>query len=93
MIKKELIDVVAEISGVRRKIVTLVLNSAIDSMCIALMQNKGIHLRDLGSFAVKELKAHKGRNLATGETVDVPAVKKVNFKASKRLKELLNGEG
>lgn len=43
-----------------------------------------------GTFSVAEREARKGRNLRTGETIDIPASKTVKFKPSKAVKDRLN---
>lgn len=43
----------------------------------------------MGKFVVVEQAARKCRNLQTGETIDVPAKKKVKFKPSAAAKKLM----
>jgi DNA-binding protein HU-beta len=48
------------------------------------IENEGeVRLVGFGTFKVKNTKARTARNPRTGETVKVPAKKKVSFKASK----------
>jgi len=48
-----------------------------------------IEIRDFGVFEVKKTNPRpKARNPRTGETIYVPARKKVHFKAGKKLKEI-----
>jgi DNA-binding protein HU-beta len=46
-----------------------------------------VNIPGLGIFTVKSLKARKGRNPQTGETIKIPASKKISFRASKAFKE------
>lgn len=48
-------------------------------------------LRGLGVLTVVDTAARVGRNPATGEPIDIPAGKKVKFKASAALKAAING--
>ena len=49
-----------------------------------------IEIRDFGVFEVKKTNPKpRARNPKTGETIFVPARKKVHFKAGKKLKEVL----
>jgi DNA-binding protein HU-beta len=50
-----------------------------------LRNGERVIVRDFGTFTVVDTPARKARNPATGETVDVPAGKKVKFRASKGL--------
>ena len=57
----------------------------------ALSKKKSIEIRSLGSFFIKEIKEKKqARNPKTGEKIYVPRRNKIRFRASKRLKELIN---
>ena len=57
----------------------------------ALLNKKSIEIRSFGTFFVKEIKERKqARNPKTGENIYVPKKNKIRFRASKRLKELIN---
>ena len=69
------------------KIFELFLQEIID----ALLNKKSIEIRSLGTFFIKEIKEKKqARNPKTGENIYVPKRNKIRFRASKRLKELIN---
>ena len=56
-----------------------------------LLNKRSIEIRSFGTFFVKEIKEKKqARNPKTGEIIYVPRRNKVRFRASKRLKELIN---
>ncbi len=56
-----------------------------------LLNKRSIEIRSFGTFFVKEIKEKKqARNPKTGENIYVPKKNKVRFRASKRLKELIN---
>ena len=56
-----------------------------------LLNKKSIEIRSFGSFFVKEIKEKKqARNPKTGENIYVPKRNKIRFRASKRLKEIIN---
>ena len=58
---------------------------------IALLNDKNVQLRDFGNIFVKNIKEkYSARNPKTGQLVYVPEKKKVRFRASKKLKEILN---
>ena len=63
------------------------------SKCIvdSLKQGRGIELRGFGAFYIKKIKEnYSARNPKTGELIYVPEKNKVRFKASKKLKKILN---
>ena len=57
----------------------------------ALKYGKKVELRGFGTFFVKKIKEkHSARNPKTGELIYVPEKNKVRFRASKKLKLLIN---
>lgn len=67
------------------------MNQIMDEMVAHLVKNlkKGNRIRvaGLGILQVKKRAARMGRNPATGETISIPAKKKIAFRAAKELKE------
>lgn len=57
----------------------------------ALKNGRKIELRGFGSFFVKKIKEnYSARNPKTGELIYVPEKNKVRFRASKKLKKIIN---
>ena len=54
-----------------------------------LKKGDKIRLTGLGILQVRKLAARMGRNPATGEAIKIKASKKIAFRASKDLKELV----
>ena len=52
-----------------------------------LKKGNRIRISGFGILQVKKRAARTGRNPATGETIQIPAKKKIAFRASKELKE------
>ncbi len=67
------------------------LNEIMDELVTHLVKNlkKGnrVRMAGLGILQVKKRAARMGRNPATGETIKIPAKKKIAFRAAKELKE------
>ncbi len=53
----------------------------------SLKKGYKVPLMGLGKIYVRQSKARQGRNPATGETIQIPAKKKVSFRVAKDLKE------
>ena len=69
-----------------KKIFELFLQEIIDT----LLNKNSIEIRSLGTFFIKEIKEKKqARNPKSGEIIYVPKNRR-RFRASKRLKELIN---
>lgn len=90
MNKAELIDNMAEKSGLTKKDSEKALGALLASIEEALSQNDKVQLVGFGSFDVKQRAARKGRNPQTMEEIEIPESKVPVFKAGKDLKEKLN---
>ena len=73
MNKSQLINVVAEKTGLSKKDTEQVLNTALDTISEQLIAGEKVQLVGFGAFDVKERAAHIGRNPKTKEEVEVPA--------------------
>ena len=56
----------------------------------AVRSGEGAKVPGFGSFALSERAARKGRNPATGASINIKASKTVRFKVGKELKEAVN---
>ena len=57
----------------------------------ALKEDKNVELRGFGTFFIKKTKEkHSARNPKTGKLIYVPEKNKVRFRASKKLKKIIN---
>ncbi|MCP4653371.1 MAG: HU family DNA-binding protein [Candidatus Omnitrophica bacterium] len=66
-----------------------IVEALLDSIKKSLKKKDPVAISGFGTFKVKQTKARQGRNPKTGETIQIPAKKKVAFRASKELKELV----
>ncbi len=90
MNKTELVDSMAEKSGLTKKDSEKALSALIESVEEALVSNDKVQLIGFGSFEVKQRAARKGRNPQTMEEIDIPESKVPAFKAGKDLRDMLN---
>jgi DNA-binding protein HU-beta len=89
MNKSELIDAIAENSGLSKTDAGKALDATIASITQALKEDDTVTLVGFGTFAVKERAARTGRNPQTGETLEIKASKVPGFKAGKGLKDAI----
>ncbi len=87
MNKTELVNEVAERSGLTKKDATSAVNAVFESISDTLAKGESIQLIGFGNFEVRERAARKGRNPQTGEEIDIAASKTPAFKPGKQLKE------
>jgi DNA-binding protein HU-beta len=85
MIKLDIVNQVADKTGVPKQKAEQVVDSLFNAMKEALAQGKRIELRGFGVFVVKPRKRGVGRNPRTGEEVPIPAGKTIRFKPGKEL--------
>ncbi len=90
MNKSELIEKLAERTGINviqsEEVVNLIYKKMRDTM----VNGGRIEIRGFGSFVVKEYEAYQGRNPKTGEKISVPPKKLPFFKVGKELKERID---
>lgn len=88
--KKELIDRIADSTGVKRTAVKAVVQSFLDQIIIELGRSNRLEFRDFGVFEVKYRKARMAQNPKTLEPVEVPPKRTVKFKVGRLMKETLS---
>ena len=91
MNKTQLIDVVANDSGLKKKEAEAAVSATLKAIADALADGDRVQLIGFGNFEVKETKARDGINPQTQEKIKIPASKRPSFTASKALKEKVNG--
>lgn len=82
-----LVATVAAELGLTKTATTSVVNSFLGALTDAVVSGETVRLSGLGTFASKDVAARTARNPQTGDTVEVPASKKVTFKVAKPLKD------
>jgi nucleoid DNA-binding protein len=85
--KKDIVNKIAEDTGIKQIWVKKVVQKTFDSILDALVKGNRVELRDFGIFKVKARRARKGRNPRTGVAVPVPPKKAVVFKAGMEMKK------
>jgi integration host factor subunit beta len=90
--KSELIDRVAQESGLTKGRAEMVVNTIFDAMTSALSNGDGIEIRGFGSFTVRQYKSYEGRNPRSGDVVHVGPKRLPFFKVCKQLRERVNGK-
>jgi DNA-binding protein HU-beta len=77
----------AEKHELSKKDANLLMDDFVTHVVKNLKKGNRIRIPGLGSLQVRKHAARKGRNPATGESIKIPAKKKIAFRASKDLKE------
>ena len=90
MNRMELVAAIAEKSELSKKDAEKALKAFTDVVAEELKKGEQIQLVGFGTFKVSERAAREGRNLQTGETMQIKASKSPKFTAGKALKDALN---
>ena len=87
MNKTQLIDKIAEKSGLSKKETKKALDAFIEATAEALKDNTDgkLQLVGFGTFSVSERAERQGRNPQTKEVITIPAKKVIKFKAGSEL--------
>ncbi|MDD3297061.1 MAG: integration host factor subunit beta [Candidatus Omnitrophica bacterium] len=88
MNKAQLVETIAARTATKKEAQEIV-ETIWDSIKSSLKKKEDVAISGFGTFKVKQTKARMGRNPKTGETIQIPAKKKVAFRASKDLKAIL----
>jgi DNA-binding protein HU-beta len=91
VIKLDIINRVADKTGVPKMKAEQAVDALFHSMKEALTRGERIELRGFGVFVVKPRKRGVGRNPRTGEEVVIPSGKTIRFKPGKELQAHDNG--
>jgi DNA-binding protein HU-beta len=90
MNKNELVDTVANETGLPKREAAKAVDSVFSAITDALKDGDEVRLVGFGTFSVAERSASQGRNPRTGESINISASKQPKFRAGKGLKDALN---
>ncbi|CAN5804830.1 HU family DNA-binding protein [soil metagenome] len=85
--KADLVDTVAETTGMKKKDVKEVVDTMLDQVSAHLDGGTKVQLTGFGTFEVRRRKARTGVKPGTTEKIKIPASKYPAFKPGKSLKE------
>ena len=90
MNKAELIEAIANETGIAKKDIDAALKSFINVVSDTLQKKEKVQLIGFGTFETAERAARTGRNPSNGEAIKIAASTLVKFKAGAALKEKVN---
>jgi integration host factor subunit alpha len=89
--KAELAEKLSEV-GISRRYARQIVDYFIAELASSLQRGEIVHLVGFGSFHYKVRRPRRGRNPRTGQAVQVPAKKVVQFRPGSWLKGLIRGK-
>lgn len=84
--KTQLVEMVADQTGLSKKQSEEAVSTMLDAMVSSLRSGKTVGLSGLGTLSVKTTAARTGVRPGTSERIQIPAGKKVAFKVASTLK-------
>lgn len=91
MNKRELVDAVAEKTGLPKSGAEEAVDAVVGAISSALQSGDKVAVPGFGTFEVRERAARTGRNPQTGESMEIAASRSAAFKPASALKQGLNG--
>ncbi len=90
--KKELVNRIAEETGVTKVVAKDIIQAFLDSIISELAAGNRLEFREFGVFETKERAARRAQNPRTLEKVSVPAKRIVKFKVGRLMRKRVSGE-
>ncbi|MBU2037133.1 HU family DNA-binding protein [Patescibacteria group bacterium] len=87
MTKDQVIEAVANKTGLSKKQTDEIIESLLEIITKALQKGEKIVFTGFGAFLISNRKARQGVNPKTGAKIQIPAMKAPKFRAGKALKE------
>jgi DNA-binding protein HU-beta len=91
MVRADLVDRISNQLDTTDRNAEKILTAVLDSIVEGIKEDGFVVIRSFGRFVVQDKKERMGRNPKTGEKAIIEARKRVAFKSSKKIKEILNG--
>ena len=92
MNKADLVQIVATKTELTRTDVSRVVDSVIETIIDAVVEEKKVSLLGFGSFESRSRSARQGLNPKTGEKIAIPAKRVPAFTAGKQFKDAVQGD-
>ena len=90
MTKQDIVDTVAEATGLTKVETEAVMNGVMATIIESLGSNERVELRGFGTFGVKHRMPKKARNPGTGEAIYLPERHVPTFKPAKHMRLHVN---
>jgi DNA-binding protein HU-beta len=88
--KVEIVDQIAKDASIPKTVARVALDSFVSLCAKEIKAGRPLRVSGLGTFSLKKTKARKGMNPKTGEPIKISAKKRMAFKPSSQIRDLLN---
>ncbi len=90
--KKELVNRIADATGVTKVVAKEIIQSFLNAIIDELADGNRLEFREFGVFESRERAARRAQNPRTLEKVEVPAKRIVKFKVGRLMRKKVSGE-
>lgn len=90
--KKEIVEQIHTKTGFPRQILAEMVTAVFDTMKKDIVAGNNVKIANFGAFRLRKKRPRPGRNMRTGEPVEISPRSVVSFKASRNLRVILNGK-
>jgi len=91
MNKQDVVNALADATGMTKVDSAKAVDSLIDVITSALVKGEKVTITGFGTFESRSVAARMGRNIKTGSPIKIPASRRPAFKAGKTLKDAIKG--
>jgi DNA-binding protein HU-beta len=91
MNQQDLIDAVARTTGASKAEAAKAVAAVLDALRASLQRGEKVAIAGFGSFETAQRGRWMGRNLHTGQALEIPAGAAIKFRPAQRLKDAVNG--
>ncbi len=92
MTRSQWIERAASRSGLSRRSLTEACEALEAVLLETLLSGESVQISGFGSFTVRHVEAHTGRDPRTNRTLELPATRRITFQPGKTLKEKIKHE-
>ena len=89
MTKADLVEKIFEKIGLSKKEAQEIIEILFDTMKLTFIEGESIKISGFGTFNVRQKKSRRGRNLKTGEDLEITPRRVITFRASNQLKSVM----
>lgn len=90
--RKDIVEQIHAKTGFPKQVLAEMITAIFDAMKKDILAGNNVKVANFGAFRLRKKRPRPGRNMRTGEPVEISPRTVVSFKASKHLRGILTGK-
>lgn len=90
--KKDIVEQIHTKTGIPKQVLAEMIAAVFDSIKKEILAGNNVKVANFGALKLRAKRARPGRNMRTGEPVEIAPRSVVSFKASRHLRTIMNGK-